>query len=85
MYVNPKTGLTEYETFDELLNAEIILMSEDDVNYYIRTKPQQLYENCVWVVNKITENVSFIYFTDYIVDYMDKVTPIDWAKFKRAG
>lgn len=85
MYVNKVTGLTEYETFDELLNAEIIEFTEDEKNYYIRTKPEQYFENNIWIVDKKTEEVSFMYYTGYICDVMDNVTPVDPAKIKRVG
>lgn len=85
MYINKTTGLTEYETFDELLKADIIEFTEDGTNYYIRTKPQQYYENNIWIVNKKTKKVSFMYYTEYLGDYMENVTPIDPATLKRVG
>lgn len=85
MYVNETTGLTEYETFDELLNADIIEITEDADNYYILTKPQQYYENNIWIVNKKTEKVSFMYYTQYLGDYIENVTPVNPETLKRVG
>lgn len=84
MHVNKTTGLTMYDTFDEILNAEIVLFTEDENNYYIRTKPQQYFENNVWIIDKKTEKVSFMYFTGYMCEVMDNVTPVDPKNIKRA-
>lgn len=84
MYVCKETGLTEYETFDELLNAEIIEFTEDENNYYILLKPEQQYDNCIWIVNKKTEEVSFMYYTSYFA-IADNVTPVDPKTIKRAN
>lgn len=81
MYVNKNTGLIEYETFEEILN-EALWCTEDKDNYYILTKPQQYYENNIWIINKKTEEVSFMYFTKYICDYMDDVSPVDLESLK---
>jgi len=83
MYKNKVTGLTEYETFEELLKAEIISFTEDKENYYIRLVPEQTFENTIWVVNKKTKNVSWIAFTVYICNIIDKVTPVDIEKIKK--
>ncbi len=85
MYKNPTTNLTEYETFDELLNADVLFITEDEKNYYIRVKPERFFDNCVWVVDKDTKKVSFIYYTDYLVDVIDHAVPVDLQFLKRAG
>lgn len=85
MYVNETTGLTEYETFDELLNADIMEMTEDVDNYYILTKPQQYYENNIWIVNKKTKEVSFMYYIQYVINIMEKVSPVNPETLKRVG
>lgn len=84
MYVCKQTGLTEYETFDELLDADIIEMTEYGENYYIRVKPQQFYDNTMWVVNKRTNEVSFILFTQYL-RIKDKATPVNPDTLRKAG
>ena len=85
MYVNETTGLTEYEAFEEILNADIIEFTEDENNYYIRTKPQQYFENNIWIIDKKTEKVSFMYYTQYICDVIDNVTPVNPESLKRVG
>lgn len=76
MYICKETGLTEYESFNELLNADIDEMTENKNRYFIQLKPEQFYDNTVWVVDKQTKSVSFIHFTEYLINFMDKVTPV---------
>jgi len=85
MYVCKETGLTEYETFDELLNAEIIEFTEDRNSYYIILKPEQPFDCTVWVVDKKTEKVAFTHYIQYAINTLDNVTPVDPAKIKRVG
>lgn len=85
MYKCEGSGLIVYETFDELLDADIEIMSDYDGFYYIRLKPQELYDDSIWKVDKRTGEVSCSSFIDYMLDIQDKATPIDPKTLKRAS
>ena len=83
MYICEGSGLMQYETFDELLNADNLgIITENKKNYYIIINYDNQYHNTVWVVNKKTQNVSQIYFTEYLVYIMDNTTPVDLKTLK---
>lgn len=87
MYICKESGLMQYETFDEILNAEIVQATEYGDNYYFIVKYDDIYHNTVWVVNRKTEEVSSMSLIDYmfISEIEDKATPIDPKTLKRAG
>ena len=76
LYKSEKSGLTVYETFDELLNADIVDMFLFEDNYYIKLRPENIYDECVWKVNGKTNEISTIH---YIETFMirDKAETID--------
>lgn len=82
MYKCRESGLFVYETFDELLNAEIVSVSEYEGFYYIRLKPQEFYDNSMWKVDKKTKNVSLMYYTEYLLEINDKAKHIDPAMLR---
>jgi hypothetical protein len=63
-------GVTVYETLDDLLNADIESVYEDDNNYYFHLVPECYYENAVWVVDKQTSIVSYIMYTEFLCEHM---------------
>lgn len=75
----------QYETFDEILNAEIIEAALYNGNYYFLVNYKDQYHNTVWVVDKNTEKVSQISLIDYMIEIMDYAKPIDPKTLKRAG
>ena len=87
MYMCKESGLMKYETFDEILDAEITYAAEYGNNYYFTIKCNDPYANTVWVVDKKTKKVSSVSLIDYmfISAIEDKATPIDWKTLKRAG
>ena len=62
---------TVYETFDELLNADIESVFEDENNYYFHLVPECYFENAMWVVNKKTYEVSYMMFTKFRFEILD--------------
>lgn len=78
---------TVYETIDELINANIESLYEDENNYYFHLVPECFYENAVWVVDKQTEDVSYMMFTEFIFEtiYKTGAIEIDPKTLKRAG
>ena len=84
MYIDKGSGLTVYESLDELLAADIIFMSEYNGFYYIRVNSGDYYDNSVWTVNKRTGEVSFIGYTEYF-EIEDKAKEINPLTLKRAS
>lgn len=83
MYKCKGSGLTVYETFDELLYADIINMYEYQSKYFIETRPEDFYDETVWVVDKQTEKVSFVHFVEtFEIDEKDRI-PIDPKELRK--
>lgn len=78
-------GFAVYENLDELLAADIVSISEYDGFYYVKTKPDCYYDNSIWKVNKQTRKATFMLFTEYIVNVMDKAKEIDPAILRRGA
>ncbi len=77
-----------YGSLKELLHEKIFWIREDDVNYYVclESNPGQYYNNITWVVNKNTDNVTFMGFTDFIREGLfEKTTLVDPETLKRAS
>lgn len=85
MYRCAGSGLIEYETLAEMLDAPILFISEYDGFYYVRMKPQENYDNGMYKVNKQTGEVSSLYFTEYLCTIMDKAKEIDPATLRRGA
>lgn len=79
------SGMTVYENLDELLTAEIISVSEYGGYYYIKLKPYCDYDNSIWKVDKQTGKASYMMFTEYILNVMDKAKEIDPATLRRGA
>ncbi len=79
------SGMTVYEDLNELLSAEIISVSEHDGYYYIKLKPYCDYDNSIWKVDKQTGKASYMMFTEYICNIMDKATEINPATLRRGA
>lgn len=77
MYKTKESGLTVYETLDELLNSDIEFVSDYNGKYYIGVKPESKYDNSIWKVDKRTGEVSCSSFIDYMLEIEDKATPVD--------
>lgn len=63
-------GVTMYETLDDLLNADMESVYEDNSNYYFHLVPECYYENAVWSVDKKTYRVSYIMYTEFLCEHM---------------
>lgn len=82
MYKCKESGLTVYETFNELLDADIMNMYEHQGKYFIEVRPEEFYDETVWVVDKQTEKVSFVHFVEtFEIDEKDRI-PIDPKKLR---
>lgn len=84
MYKNKGGGII-YETLAELLSAGITYAAEYEGNYYIKVRPAPdryssdgiCYDNEIWKVDKKTGKASYMMFTQYILMFEDKATPVD--------
>ena len=85
MYVDSVTNVVIYETFEDLLDADIDFISENEQNYYIRIKSKAFYDDNMWAVDKKTNKVSFIGYINYMLNIMDNTKPVDPETLKRAG
>lgn len=84
MYKCKVSGLTVYETLDELLNANVTDMFEYNGNYYISVYPEEFYDESVWKVNKKTEDVSVIHYVETFSIPKEERIPIDPETLRRA-
>lgn len=83
MYTNKESGMTVYETLDELLNCDIKFVSEYNGYYFIKLQPYCYYDNSIWRINKATGEVSYMMFTQYLCDGIaNKATSINIEKIK---
>ena len=80
-----ESGEITYESLGELLDAEITYASECDGFYYIKVKENYFYSNCIWKVDKSTGKASYMMFTEYILNVMDKAKEIDPATLRRGA
>lgn len=85
MYKVKESGLYVYETFDELIQNKITGAWDYDGKYYVTVESNNHYDNRIWVVDKKTLKVSRIYFTDFIIDYLDKAKQINPEMLKRVS
>lgn len=52
---------------DELLKKEITEITEDENNYYVKTKPDELYDDTVWKVDKKTKKIEWASYVANVV------------------
>jgi len=76
-----------YDTFEELLKTNPIIMTEYKGYYYIKPKLQGYYDNFMYKVNKTTLEVdsNAIDYIDYMLDIEDKATPVNLMELKKAS
>lgn len=82
MFIDKDNGHSIYETFDELINAGIVMISEYGNCLFVRVKPEYLYDNSIWVVDKKTGEVTYMMFTDYITNVEPKAKLLNPEQFK---
>lgn len=85
MYKVQESGLEVYETFEELLNKGITAIWDYQDNYYIRVKLDDNYDNRIWIVDKKSQKVSNMFFTEFMIFIEDKATPVDPETLRRAS
>jgi hypothetical protein len=79
MYVSKISGLMQYETFDEILNADIVEAYEGIDKYYFLIKSDDFYANTIWIIDKKTRNVSSMMLTQFmfVTMYEEEINKID--------
>ena len=60
-------------------NVEFI--SELDDILYVKMDPEDYYENAIWKVNKKTKEITYMMFTEYIIDISEHAKII-FQKYK---
>ena len=82
MYICKESGLEVYETFQEILDREIMGSWEYQNDYYIKIKSNDNYDNGMYAINKETGEISLIYFTEFISETYDKAKQIDPSEIR---
>lgn len=77
--------MSDYNSLDDLLKEEVNFVTEYDGFYYVKLKPKYFYENSIWKVNKKTGEVSYMMFTEYIINVVRLATPVDLDTLKRVS
>lgn len=75
----------DYNTLDDLLKEEVNFVYELDGYYYVKLKPKCFYENAIWKVDKKTGEVSYMMFTDFIINVERFATPVNPKTLKRGS
>lgn len=77
--------MNEYKSLDDLINAGIKQVYEYDGFYYVLVKAREYYDNSIWKVNKKTGEVSYMMFTEFIINVERFATSVDPNELKRAS
>lgn len=83
MYVNKGSGLMQYETLAELLDADIGYIKEFGENYYVYVNYDDQYHNTIWVINKATKNISQMSLIDYLIKIDGNAVEVDPSIIKK--
>ena len=70
-------------SYDELMNQKPNFIAKCDGYLYVKLPPRQFYDNVIWKVNEKTKEVTYMAFTDYIVNIYGRQTYVvkpDWEK-----
>ena len=78
-----ENGVKDYESLNELIEQGIVYAAEDKDNYYITVEPDHPYENSMWIVDKKTKKIDWMYFTEWLVDKSESCREIDPKNIKR--
>ena len=73
-----------YNTVAELLKEDIEFITEDNDNYYVMLaiRPNEVYHDEIWVINKQNKDVKYMGLIPYMLDLEDKVKLVDLSVFK---
>ena len=64
-------------SFAELMKNAILYAAEDESYFYVKVKEDYDLSNAMWKVDKKTKKVSYIDYTDFIVNIEDGTKEID--------
>ena len=59
---------TKNPTYDEVMSQKPVFISECDGYLYVLLPAREYYDNTIWKVDKKTHEVSYMMFTDYIIN-----------------
>ena len=85
MYKCEMSGITIYETLEELLESKFLWIMEYDGNYYIKPPLDDPYDERVYEVNKKTKELSCIHYIDYAIKFEDKAKPVNPETLRRVS
>lgn len=77
MYIDKESGLTIYETFEDLLLSKLSITMEYNGYYYMKPPLNDLYDGRIYMVNKKSKEISCINYINYMADIQDKAMPVD--------
>lgn len=85
MYKCKGSGLEVYEDVAELIDKGITNIWEYQGKYYICVAVDDQYDNRIWIVDKETNKISDMYFTEFMLFMEDKATPVNPEVLKRVS
>ena len=72
-------------TYEQLMAKTRSFITEYDGYLYVKLPAEEYYDNTIWKVNKETKEVSYMMFTEYIIEISERAKFIegpDWLKQK---
>lgn len=74
----------EYETLDELIEAGIYLIFEDNDHYYVRLNEDNSgYNDCMYKVDKDSHRASYMSRIDFMLDIEENANPVDLETLRK--
>lgn len=74
-------GIVIYETVEDILEAKIEQVYDYEGFYFIALKPESVWDNSAWIMNKSTKEVKHTFYTA-MFEAMDNGKKIDVNEFK---
>ena len=59
------------ETIDDIIKHDFSLCCEDDKYFFVKIITDDMYNNCVYVIDKSSRKIYWMYFTDFICIEVD--------------
>lgn len=77
MYIDKESGLTIYESFEDLLLVKLSIAMEYNGHYYMKPPLDNFYDERIYMVNKKSKEISCIHYIDYMLDIQEKAELVD--------
>lgn len=69
-------------TLDELLSSDVGDVFENEEAYFVLLSPEMHYDNSMWKIDKRTNSVSYMEFTQYILEEADESEVLSVEEFR---